>query len=188
MTPTTPSTRLRLARSNSRDGSLDGPAASSGRAAACVVGGSVVTDMDRSMHGEVQVRSTTITSGFTAVPGSARPAPMTSTVAGRSGLDSISLPSRVAADDEAIGTDELGLATRNHGMPLEALRYDVTPVGLHYLLIHYDIPAGRPDELAAGDRRAGRPAARLDARRAARPARRDPRRSRWSAPATAGRG
>src|SRR3989304_3485355 len=25
-------------------------------------------------------------------------------------------------------------------MPYEALRYDVTPVGLHYLLIHYDIP------------------------------------------------
>src|SRR5437762_9578370 len=25
-------------------------------------------------------------------------------------------------------------------MPLEALRYDVTPVGLHYLLIHYDVP------------------------------------------------
>src|SRR5262249_27640680 len=25
-------------------------------------------------------------------------------------------------------------------MPLEALRYDVTPVGLHYLLTHYDIP------------------------------------------------
>ena len=25
-------------------------------------------------------------------------------------------------------------------MPLEALRYPVTPVGLHYLLIHYDIP------------------------------------------------
>jgi DMSO/TMAO reductase YedYZ molybdopterin-dependent catalytic subunit len=35
---------------------------------------------------------------------------------------------------------ELRLATRNHGMPLEALRYDVTPVGLHYLLTHYDIP------------------------------------------------
>ena len=33
------------------------------------------------------------------------------------------------------------LATRNHGMPLEALRYDVTPAGLHYLLTHYDIPA-----------------------------------------------
>jgi len=26
-------------------------------------------------------------------------------------------------------------------MPLEALRYAVTPAGLHYLLIHYDIPA-----------------------------------------------
>src|SRR2546429_10021166 len=25
-------------------------------------------------------------------------------------------------------------------MPLEALRYDITPVGLHYLLIHFDIP------------------------------------------------
>ena len=30
-------------------------------------------------------------------------------------------------------------------MPLEALRYDVTPVGLHYLLIHYDIPLVDPD-------------------------------------------
>jgi DMSO/TMAO reductase YedYZ molybdopterin-dependent catalytic subunit len=40
-----------------------------------------------------------------------------------------------------ISLEELQLAARNHGMPLEALRYDVTPVGLHYLLIHYDIPA-----------------------------------------------
>jgi sulfane dehydrogenase subunit SoxC len=44
-----------------------------------------------------------------------------------------------------ISLEELQLATRNHGMPLEALRYDVTPVGLHYLLIHYDIPAVDPD-------------------------------------------
>src|SRR4029453_13916545 len=36
--------------------------------------------------------------------------------------------------------EELQLATRNRGMPLEALRYDVTPTGLHYLLIHWDIP------------------------------------------------
>ncbi len=40
---------------------------------------------------------------------------------------------------------ELQLATRNHGIPLEALRYDVTPSGLHYLLIHYDIPVVDPD-------------------------------------------
>ena len=26
-------------------------------------------------------------------------------------------------------------------MPLEGLRYDITPVGMHYLLIHFDIPA-----------------------------------------------
>jgi sulfane dehydrogenase subunit SoxC len=39
---------------------------------------------------------------------------------------------------------ELQLSTRNHGTPLEALRYDVTPVGLHYLLVHYDIPVVDP--------------------------------------------
>lgn len=38
--------------------------------------------------------------------------------------------------------EEVALATRNSGMPLEALRYDVTPAGLHYLLIHFDIPEG----------------------------------------------
>ena len=41
---------------------------------------------------------------------------------------------------EGISIEELQLATRNHGMPLEALRYPVTPIGLHYLLTHYDIP------------------------------------------------
>ena len=44
----------------------------------------------------------------------------------------------------AISMEELQLAARNHAMPLEALRYPVTPVGLHYLLIHYDIPAIDP--------------------------------------------
>jgi DMSO/TMAO reductase YedYZ molybdopterin-dependent catalytic subunit len=47
----------------------------------------------------------------------------------------------VADPEEGIGFDELALAARNHGMPLEALRYPVTPPGLHYLLTHYDIPA-----------------------------------------------
>jgi sulfane dehydrogenase subunit SoxC len=40
-----------------------------------------------------------------------------------------------------ISLDELQLAARNHGMPLEVLRDSITPVGLHYLLIHYDIPS-----------------------------------------------
>src|SRR3712207_847121 len=51
---------------------------------------------------------------------------------------------RIAGPGEGIGLDELALATRNHGMPLEALRYDVTPPGLHYVLTHYDIPAVDP--------------------------------------------
>jgi DMSO/TMAO reductase YedYZ molybdopterin-dependent catalytic subunit len=45
---------------------------------------------------------------------------------------------------DPIRIEELQLAARNHGMPLEALRYPITPLGLHYLLIHYDIPAVDP--------------------------------------------
>jgi DMSO/TMAO reductase YedYZ molybdopterin-dependent catalytic subunit len=36
--------------------------------------------------------------------------------------------------------EEVLLALRNRGLPLEAMRYPVTPTGLHYLLVHYDIP------------------------------------------------
>ena len=43
-----------------------------------------------------------------------------------------------------ITLEELQLAARNHSMPLEAMRYDVTPVGLHYLLTHFDIPEVDP--------------------------------------------
>jgi DMSO/TMAO reductase YedYZ molybdopterin-dependent catalytic subunit len=50
-------------------------------------------------------------------------------------------PVSLRAVEPGISLEELQLATRNHGLPLEALRYDVTPVGLHYLLVHYDIPA-----------------------------------------------
>ncbi|BCJ31318.1 hypothetical protein Asera_54260 [Actinocatenispora sera] len=78
-------------------------------------------------------------------------------------------PARVAGPAELIGLDELRLAARNHGMPLEALRYDVTPPGLHYVLTHYDIPdvdpqrweltvdgaVGRPRRYSAADLRAG---------------------------------
>jgi DMSO/TMAO reductase YedYZ molybdopterin-dependent catalytic subunit len=51
----------------------------------------------------------------------------------------------------AIGLDELGLAARNHGFPLEMLREPITPVGLHYLLVHFDIPALDDWRLAVGD-------------------------------------
>jgi hypothetical protein len=40
----------------------------------------------------------------------------------------------------SIPLDELQLAARNHGMPLEALRHEITRLGLHYLLTHCDIP------------------------------------------------
>ena len=48
------------------------------------------------------------------------------------------------AHTDSLYKEELQLALRNSGMPLEALRYPITPAGLHYLLIHYDIPAVDP--------------------------------------------
>jgi sulfane dehydrogenase subunit SoxC len=53
-------------------------------------------------------------------------------------------PHALEPTDELFGLEELQLAGRNRGMPLEAMRYDVTPAGLHYLLIHFDIPAIDP--------------------------------------------
>lgn len=52
---------------------------------------------------------------------------------------------KIASSEEEVASSditptELALAARNHGMPLEALQRDITPLGLHYLLIHYDIP------------------------------------------------
>ncbi|MFJ3990256.1 sulfite oxidase [Streptomyces sp. NPDC090032] len=64
---------------------------------------------------------------------------------GPDGLGGVSRPARLAAPGEGITPDELALAARNHGLPLEALRYDVTPPGLHYVLVHYDIPATSAD-------------------------------------------
>ncbi|MBI2294952.1 MAG: sulfite oxidase [Betaproteobacteria bacterium] len=42
--------------------------------------------------------------------------------------------------DDTLYPEELQLALRNRGMPLEGLRYRITPSGIHYLLVHYDIP------------------------------------------------
>jgi len=48
--------------------------------------------------------------------------------------------SQMPPADEPFSLAELQKATRNRGLPLEALRYDITPAGLHYLLLHFDIP------------------------------------------------
>ena len=42
--------------------------------------------------------------------------------------------------------EEVALALRNRGMPLEGLRYPITPTGMHYLLVHFDIPYIEPGE------------------------------------------
>jgi sulfane dehydrogenase subunit SoxC len=65
---------------------------------------------------------------------------VTTTEVVRPELAEISPPSRIAEEGEGVGLDEVGLAARNHGMPLELMQHDVTPVGAHYLLTHYDIP------------------------------------------------
>ena len=44
------------------------------------------------------------------------------------------------ASATVISVEELQLAARNHALPLEALAHPITPLGLHYLLIHFDIP------------------------------------------------
>jgi DMSO/TMAO reductase YedYZ molybdopterin-dependent catalytic subunit len=50
--------------------------------------------------------------------------------------------------------EELALAYRNSALPLEALAYEITPIGLHYTLTHYDIPRLDPASfrLAVGGR------------------------------------
>lgn len=42
--------------------------------------------------------------------------------------------------DGPFSREEVRLANRNSGLLLEALRHDVTPAGLHYLLAHFDVP------------------------------------------------
>lgn len=55
-----------------------------------------------------------------------------------------SMPAGTLISSPDITPDELQLAVRNHSMPLEALRHPVTPLGLHYLLTHFDIPLVDP--------------------------------------------
>ncbi|MGZ4660642.1 MAG: molybdopterin-dependent oxidoreductase, partial [Arthrobacter sp.] len=53
------------------------------------------------------------------------------------------VPAPAAAAEPTSGPltrEELQLAARNHSMPLEALRRELTPPGLHYVLTHFDIP------------------------------------------------
>ncbi|WP_026555190.1 sulfite oxidase [Arthrobacter sp. 35W] len=45
-----------------------------------------------------------------------------------------------SASTGPITREELQLASRNHAAPLESLRWPITPPGMHYLLVHFDVP------------------------------------------------
>ena len=47
---------------------------------------------------------------------------------------------RPVTQDGIFSEDEVGLANRNAGLLLETLKFDITPTGAHYLLIHFDVP------------------------------------------------
>ena len=49
-------------------------------------------------------------------------------------------PHALDPTDGPLTVEELRLASRNHALPLEALGSDVTPAGLHYVVVHFDIP------------------------------------------------
>lgn len=55
-------------------------------------------------------------------------------------------PERRPLTDEPFAREEVRLANRNSGILLEALRHDVTPAGLHYLLNHFDVPYVTADD------------------------------------------
>ena len=94
---------------------------------------------------------------------------------------------RLAGPDEGISAEELSLAARNHAMPMEAMRWDLTPVGAALRAGALRHPRARPGGLAAAGRRAwtGRPPpCRWPTWRRCRAG---PSPSRWSAPATGAR-
>jgi len=49
------------------------------------------------------------------------------------------------SDRDTYSTAEIALSNRNKGMPLDLLRHDITPVGAHYTLTHFDIPFLDPE-------------------------------------------
>jgi DMSO/TMAO reductase YedYZ molybdopterin-dependent catalytic subunit len=51
--------------------------------------------------------------------------------------------------DGLFAREDVRLANRNSGILIEALRHDVTPPGLHYLLTHFDVPYVASAEAAA---------------------------------------
>src|SRR4051812_11418228 len=49
-------------------------------------------------------------------------------------------PDRPPPSSDLVTSEEVTLAFRCHGMHLEALRFPITPLGQHFVLIHFDVP------------------------------------------------
>jgi DMSO/TMAO reductase YedYZ molybdopterin-dependent catalytic subunit len=49
-------------------------------------------------------------------------------------------PDRPPPSSDLVSYEEVVLAFRCHGMHLEALRFPITPLGQHFVLIHFDVP------------------------------------------------
>src|SRR5262245_43306548 len=74
-----------------------------------------------------------------ATTAATRPVPIRSI--GEVSQDRLAVATQMAiAETSEITLDELQLSGRNHSIPLEGLKHDITPIGMHYLLTHFDIP------------------------------------------------
>ncbi|WP_256872665.1 sulfite oxidase [Candidatus Entotheonella palauensis] len=51
-------------------------------------------------------------------------------------------------EDGRYEQEEVQLAGRNRGTLLESLAYPITPTGMHYLLVHFDVPMAEPETWA----------------------------------------
>src|SRR3954452_21004907 len=49
-------------------------------------------------------------------------------------------PGRPPPSSDLVSYDEVRLAFRCHGMHLEALQFPITPLGQHFVLLHFDVP------------------------------------------------
>ena len=54
--------------------------------------------------------------------------------------EKLAIKGRRLSEDGRFTFEEVQLALRNRGIPIEALRYEITPSGLHYLLTRFDVP------------------------------------------------
>jgi sulfane dehydrogenase subunit SoxC len=55
-------------------------------------------------------------------------------------------PDRPPPSSELVSAEEVTLAFRCHGMHLEALQLPITPLGQHFVLIHFDVPYFTPTD------------------------------------------